>query len=110
MFKVVLIIFVILLMPLGLFAHDEGLPHQHRPGEELELLKRVYIFAEIVGGVVLLSGLWVMNDARSRRMGRNRINGIKGLSPAGWLIVTIALWPLAFPLYLWTRFKAAKSR
>ena len=82
--------------------HHEAVPGV-KPG--IELSPKTYLVLVLMAGVVFVSSLWVLWDAKRLGLGQEKIDGNKSLGPWGWFGVTLGLWLLAFPLYLWTRGK-----
>lgn len=48
--------------------------------------------------VVVATAIWVYFDAKS--LGVTRGDGALSANPSGWLLVTLVLWIVGFPLYL----------
>jgi hypothetical protein len=55
--------------------------------------------------VVLLSSIWVFVDAKRIGARKGLLKGLADLSSGGWLVSSLLLWIVAFPLYLASRGK-----
>jgi len=62
--------------------------------------------------VVIGTSLWVYFDARAIGVKKGQVTGLADLGPGGWLVASLLLWIIAFPLYLANRgkFKAANRK
>jgi len=50
--------------------------------------------------VVIATSLWMYFDAKRSGYDKSDLKGIGALGPIGWLVTGLALWIIAFPLYL----------
>ncbi len=71
----------------------------------------------VVGTTILLiivvgTSIWVFFDATSIGVKKGQVAGLANMGPGGWLIASLLLWIIAFPLYLAYRgkFKAANQK
>src|SRR5690348_4162572 len=54
-------------------------------------------------GIVCLSALWVLRDAKQIGMEKGRFKGLANMGPWGWFFACLFLWIITFPLYLFKR-------
>jgi hypothetical protein len=59
-----------------------------------------------------ISAIWVFFDAKSIGVKKGLITGLGNMGPVGWFFVTLLLWIVGFPMYLYYRgdFKKALSQ
>ena len=59
--------------------------------------------------VVLVSAIWVLVDAKNIGVKKGLVSGLGDMGPIGWFLVTLLLWIIGFPMYLYYRgsFKSA---
>ncbi len=55
--------------------------------------------------IVLGSAVWVLFDAKSIGVKKGLITGVGNNGPWGWFFVTLLLWIIGFPMYLYYRGK-----
>lgn len=55
--------------------------------------------------VILVSAIWVLIDAKSIGIRKGLISGMGDIGPWGWFFVTLLLWIVGFPMYLYYRGK-----
>ncbi|MEE8448848.1 MAG: hypothetical protein V3S39_04380 [Thermodesulfobacteriota bacterium] len=84
-------------------ALANGLPGAEQLGRKLS--SGSYLVILIAAAFVVGTSLWVLIDAKRRGVGLKTIDGLKTLGPWGWFAASLGVWPLAFPLYLWSRKK-----
>jgi hypothetical protein len=53
--------------------------------------------------LIIPSSLWVFLDAHSIGARRGLVRGLANLAPAGWLLSSLLLWIVAFPVYCFNR-------
>jgi hypothetical protein len=58
------------------------------------------ILQSIFGLVVIATSIWVFIDARKIGVRKELVTGMANLSPVGWLLASLLIWVVAFPLYL----------
>lgn len=58
------------------------------------------ILQTIFGLVVIGTSIWVFIDARKIGARKGLVTGMANLSPVGWLVASLLIWVVAFPLYL----------
>jgi len=58
---------------------------------------------------IIATAIWVLFDAKSIGVRKGLIDGMGNMGPWSWAIVTLLLWIVGFPMYLYCRgkFKAA---
>ena len=49
---------------------------------------------------MLATSIWVFIDARKIGVRKGLVTGLANLSPVGWLVASLLIWIVAFPLYL----------
>jgi hypothetical protein len=54
----------------------------------------------LIWGIVIVSSIWVLIDARSIGVKNGQIRGIANMGPAAWFFVCLLLWIIGFPMYL----------
>lgn len=55
--------------------------------------------------IILGSAIWVLFDAKSIGVKKGLIPGMGNTGPWGWFFVTLLLWIVGFPMYLYYRGK-----
>ena len=55
--------------------------------------------------IVIGSAIWVLVDAKNIGVKKGLITGMGNIGPWGWFFVTLLLWIVAFPMYLYCRGK-----
>jgi hypothetical protein len=55
--------------------------------------------------IVIGTAIWVLLDAKKIGVRKGLIKGLANISPWGWFFCTIAIWIIAFPMYLYFRGK-----
>lgn len=55
----------------------------------------VFILLVIIG-----TSIWVFFDAKSIGLKKGQVKGLADLGPGGWLVGSLLLWIVVFPLYL----------
>jgi hypothetical protein len=55
--------------------------------------------------IVLGSAIWVLIDAKNIGVKKGLIPGMGNIGPWGWFFVTLLLWIIGFPMYLYYRGK-----
>lgn len=55
--------------------------------------------------VILASAIWVLIDAKSIGVKKGLVSGIGNMGPWAWCIVTLLLWIVGFPMYIYYRGK-----
>lgn len=54
----------------------------------------------LIWGIVIVSSIWVLVDARAIGVQKGQIRGIANMGPVGWFFVCLLLWIVGFPMYL----------
>lgn len=54
----------------------------------------------LIWGIVIVSSIWVLIDARSIGVQKGQIRGIANMGPMAWFFVCLLLWIVGFPMYL----------
>ena len=54
-------------------------------------------------GIIFLSAMWVLRDAKHIGLEKGRFNGLGNMGPWGWCLACLFLWIIAFPFYLFKR-------
>ena len=55
--------------------------------------------------VIIVSAIWVFIDAKNIGVKKGLIPGMGNIGPWGWFFVTLLLWIVGFPMYLYYRGK-----
>lgn len=55
--------------------------------------------------VVLVSAIWVLIDAKNIGVKKGLVSGMANIGPWGWFFVTLGIWIIGFPMYLYYRDK-----
>jgi hypothetical protein len=55
--------------------------------------------------IILVSAIWVLFDAKNIGVKMGLIPGMGNIGPWGWFFVTLLLWIVGFPMYLYYRGK-----
>lgn len=50
--------------------------------------------------IILGTSIWVFFDAKAIGVKKGQVKGLANLGPGGWLVGSLLLWIVAFPLYL----------
>ncbi len=54
----------------------------------------------LIWGIVIVSSIWVLIDARAIGVQKGQISGIANMGPVAWFFVCLFLWIVGFPMYL----------
>ena len=55
--------------------------------------------------IVVASAIWVVIDAKNIGVKKGLVTGLGNIGPWGWFFVTLLLWIIGFPMYLYYRGK-----
>lgn len=53
--------------------------------------------------IILGTSVWIFFDAKSIGVKKGQVKGLADLGPGGWLVGSLLLWIIVFPMYLFKR-------